>query len=61
MTVRNKDVVDGFRKSLQPCLSPAVESSGCVQVEEEEGDCPGKVTVRKVHPVQIREDTDICF
>jgi len=54
-------MADGFSKSLQPYLSPAVESSGCLQVKEVEEHFSGKMAGRKAHPVQIREDTDLCF
>ena len=52
---------DGISKSLQPCLSPKMESSECLQVEEEEEDCPENTAGRKVPPVPIRDDTDVSI
>ena len=58
---RNKLMADGVSKSLKLCLKPAMESSGCLMVEEEEDDCPGKMAGRKAPPVQIRDETGISI
>jgi len=47
-------MADDLNRPLQLCLSLEIESSGCLQVEEEEENCPENTTERKFPPVAIR-------
>jgi len=60
MSARHKGMADGLNKPLQLCLSPAVESGGCLQVEEEEEDCPENSTEKKFPPLPVGVIIDIA-
>jgi len=56
-------MAEGLSKPLPPCLSPAMESGGCLQTEDqdEEEDSFDSSAGRKACPVPVRDDTGVSI